>query len=195
METELKMTLKEADRLAIMKLLDKKKINLRKAPQEMGISYRHSLRIWQHYQREGPPGLISRQRGSPSNHQLSRHLKQMALDLVREKYADYGPTLAREKLAEKHELHLAKETLRQLMIKSGFWKPKSIKTKRVHPRRTRRSQFGELEQIDGSYEYWFEDRGEKCCLLVCVDDATSSLIHLRFCKAETTEDYLLFLRG
>ncbi len=87
-----------------------------------------------------------------------------------------------------------KETIRQLMIAEGLWKAKKVKEKKVYARRTRRSRLGELIQIDGSYEYWFEDRGEKCCLLVSVDDATSSLMGLRSCKAETTQDYLWFLK-
>jgi len=81
------------------------------------------------------------------------------------------------------------------MIKNGLWKPKKLKEQKVYARRTRRSRFGELEQIDGSYHYWFEDRGEKCCLLVCVDDATSAIMQLRFCQTETLEDYLKFLKG
>jgi len=102
--------------------------------------------------------------------------------------------LAKEKLEEKHNLKLAKETLRQLMIKEGIWKAKKIKNRKIHPRRTRRSKVGELEQIDGSYEYWFENRGKKCCLLVCVDDATSAIMQLKFCKTETTQDYLQFIK-
>lgn len=195
MNMELKMTLKEANRLTIMKLIESKKINLRQASREVNLSYRQSIRIWQNYQREGPEGLISKTRGKPSNHHLSKEIIQKVLSLIKEKYSDYGPTLVKEKLEEKHHLKLAKETLRQLMIKEEIWKAKKAKDKKIYPRRTRRSKIGELEQIDGSYEYWFEDRGEKCCLLVCVDDATSSLMQLRFCKAETTQDYLYFLRG
>ena len=189
------MTLKEADRLTIMKQLEDRKITLKKAARELGISYRQQIRLWQNYQKEGPKGLISKKRGMPSNNYLPKDLKQRVLNLISQQYSDYGPTLAKEKLAEKHSLLLSKETLRQLMIKEGFWKAKPVKNRKVYSRRTRRSQFGELEQIDGSYEYWFESRGEKCCLLVCVDDATSSLMQLRFCKAETTQDYLLFLKG
>lgn len=194
MEMELKMTLKEANRLTIIKLLSDKKINLKQASKELGLSYRQLIRVWQNYQREGPQGLISKKRNRPSNNQLSKILLQRALELIKEKYLDYGPTLVKEKLEEKHNLKLAKETLRQLMIKEGIWIAKRSKDKKVHPRRTRRSHFGELEQIDGSYEYWFEDRADKCCLLVCIDDATSNLMQLRFCKAETTQDYLQLVK-
>jgi hypothetical protein len=195
METELRMTLKEADRLSVMKRLEDKEINLKRASEELSLSYKQAYRLRLRYQKEGPLGLISRMRGRASNHRLPDGLIKKALSLIREKYADYGPTLVKEKLEEKYNLRFAKETLRQLMIKEGIWKAKKAKDRKVHPRRTRRSRIGELEQIDGSYEYWFEDRGEKCCLLVCVDDATSSLMELRFCKTETTQDYLQFVRA
>lgn len=195
MKMELKMTLQEADRLSVIKLLEHKKINLKKAAADLGLSYKQVCRIRQRFREEGPGGLISKRRGKRSNNHLSNDLIQKALNLIKEKYDDYGPTLVSEKLEEKHCLKLSRETLRQLMIKEGIWKAKRVKDKKIYARRTRRSKFGELEQIDGSYEYWFEDRAEKCCLLVSVDDATSSLTQLKFCKTETTQDYLLFLKS
>lgn len=194
MKTELKMTLKEASRLGIMKQVESKKITLKKASEEIGLSYKQTKRAWKRYRLEGPEGLISKRRGLPSNNCLSKAIYRKILALIRENYADYGPTLAKEKLEEKHQITLSKETLRQLMIKEGLWKAKKVKERKVYARRTRRSRQGELEQIDGSYDYWFEERGNKCCLLVCVDDATSAIMGLRFCKAETTQDYLLFLQ-
>ena len=132
--------------------------------------------------------------GHGSSMPYNQELIEKTAGMIKEKYSDYGPTLVKEKLEEKHKLILGKETLRKLMIKEGLWKAKKAKDRKVHPRRTRRSRFGELEQIDGSYEYWFEERGEKCCLLVSVDDATSSLTMLKFCKTETTQDYLQLLK-
>jgi hypothetical protein len=195
METELRMTLKEVDRLTVMKRLDDKEISLKRASNELGLSYKQTYRLRLRYQEEGPQGLVSRKRGKASNHHLPNELIQKALILIKEKYSDYGPTLISEKLEEKHSLTLSRETLRRLMIKEGIWRANKAKDRKVHPRRTRRSKVGELEQIDGSYEYWFEDRGEKCCLLVCIDDATSNLMQLKFCKTETTQDYLQLLRA
>jgi hypothetical protein len=179
----------------VIKLLEHKKINLKKAAEDLGLCYKQACRIHQRYRKEGPKGLISKRRDKRSNNHLSNELIQKALILINEKYADYGPTLVSEKLEEKHCLKLSRETLRQLMIKEGIWKAKRLKDKKIYARRTRRSRLGELEQIDGSYDYWFEDRGEKCCLLVCVDDATSSLMQLKFCKTETTQNYLQFLKN
>lgn len=150
METELKMTIKEADRYTVMKQVELRRLPLIKASQEMGVLYRQARRIWSRYQREGPSGLQSKRRGMPSNNQLPHEVKEKAIYFLRENYSDYGPTLAAEKLKEKHALELSKETLRQLMIHEALWKPKKKKEKKVHPRRTRRSCLGELEQIDRS---------------------------------------------
>ena len=81
------------------------------------------------------------------------------------------------------------------MIKEGLWKNRKHKQVIVHQRRARRSKFGSLIQVDGSYHYWFEDRAKKCCLIVFIDDATSKITQARFCEHETTNDYLQVLKG
>ena len=194
-EMELKMTLKEADRYSIMKSLESKKINLKRASRELNLSYRQTLRIWHRYNKEGSKGLVSKKKGQSSNHQFRNGIKEKIVSLIQKKYLDYGPTLIKEKLEEKHNTRIGKETLRQLMIKKGIWITKTRKQKKIYARRTRRSRFGELEQIDGSHHAWFEDRATKCCLLVSVDDATSSLTGLKFCETENTQDYLDFLKN
>ena len=112
------------------------------------------------------------------------------MDWVRKRYADFGPTMACEKLTEVHGYRLSVETLRQWMMAEGLWKAKSRRRARVHQRRPRRACFGELVQLDGSPHAWFEDRGERCTLIVFIDDATSRLMYLRFVAAETTQAYM-----
>lgn len=195
METELRMSLKELDRLRVLQKAKDKIISLKRASEELGLTYKQTKRIWKRFREKGPGGLISRKKGMPSNNRISEERKREVLSLIRKNYADYGPTLTREKLEEKHQIKLSKETIRSLMMKDKLWVGKKTKEKRVHARRTRRSRYGELEQIDGSYHDWFEGRAEKCCLLVAVDDATSALTGLKFCKTETTADYLDLLKN
>jgi hypothetical protein len=45
----------------------------------------------------------------------------LALSIVRERYADFGPTFAAEKLAELHGCSVSRETLRGWMIEDGLW--------------------------------------------------------------------------
>jgi hypothetical protein len=112
-------------------------------------------------------------------------IAQQALDLIKEKYEDFGPTLAHEKLTEVHQLQLSRESVRRIMIEEGVWKPKHAKQPPAHQMRERRACFGELVQIDGSDHAWFEDRGSKCTLLVYIDDATGQLGELWFVPDET----------
>lgn len=188
------MTLKEADRLAIVKRVTKKELTIQEASRELGISTRQMKRIRKRYFEEGYQGVVSRHRGKPSNNQITKAVRESSLELLMKKYSDYGPTLASEKLFEKHGISLSKETVRKLMIANKLHKPKKNRFIKNHPRRTRRSKFGEMIQIEGSYHDWFEDRAEKCCLIVFVDDATSCIPVMRFCNHETTEDYLKVLR-
>jgi hypothetical protein len=116
-------------------------------------------------------------------------VKTWVLGLVREHYADFGPTLVAEKLAEKHELELSRETLSALADGGGPLAKPQAAGQAVHQPRYRRDCLGELVQIDGSEHAWFEGRGPKCTLLVYVDDATGRLMELRFVDSETSFDY------
>jgi hypothetical protein len=108
---------------------------------------------------------------------------------VRALYGDFGPSFAREKLEELHEIRVAKETLRKWMVGAGIWVPRAQRLARAHQPRHRRACFGELVQIDGCEHDWFEGRGPYCTLLVYVDDATGRLMELRFVMAESAFDY------
>ena len=134
--------------------------------------------------------MISKRRGKASPNKISEEIRLQAINLISEKYYDFGPTFACEKLKEKHSIHMSVETVRKLMIEEGFWKSRKHKKVIVHQRRSRRAKFGSLIQIDGSYHNWFEDRAEKCCLIVFIDDATSKITAAKFCNHETTDDYL-----
>jgi len=109
--------------------------------------------------------------------------------LVRERYADFGPTLACEKLWECHGIGLAKETVRRWMRDAGLWIPRAQRPPKIYQPRARRACFGELVQIDGSEHAWFEGRGPVCTLLVYIDDATSRLMALHFTASESTFSY------
>ena len=153
------------------------------------ISCRQIKRLLKNYRQQGVKSLASKRRGKPSNNRLNEETKQNILALIKEKYLDFGPTFLGEKLLENHNITVSKETLRKWMIAENIWQTKRRKKARIHQLRERRSCFGELIQIDGSPHDWFEGRGEKCCLLVFIDDATSRIVNMRFEEAETTAGY------
>ena len=145
--------------------------------------------------RDGGGGAIGhRLRGRPSNHRIGAGLQAYAIDLVRERYADFGPSLAAEKLAELHDLKVSAETLRKWMVEAGLWLSRK-RRRTFHQPRLRRESLGELIQIDGSEHRWFENRASPCTLLVFIDDATGRLMQLRFVDSESTETYFEALRG
>lgn len=187
---ELTMSLKEVDRVCVLKKVLDGQISLARAAEELSLSYSQIKRLRKRFLQQGPQGLISRRRGQPGPNRLDEAIKAKALELIKRHYPDYGPTLVSEKLEAKHGLKLSKETCRKLMIHEGLWKAKQRKNKRIFCRRPRRSCKGELCQIDGSHHAWFESRAMSCCLLVAIDDASSECMALRFCEAETSQDYL-----
>jgi transposase len=189
MDELLTMSNRELSRLEVMQRIKDKRLTQKEAAQLLGISTRQVKRLWKAYRQKGPKGLVSQRRGKPSNNQLDAGVVQQALDLIKEKYEDFGPTLAHEKLTEVHKLQLSRESVRRIMIEEGIWKAKRAKRPAVHQMRERRACFGELVQIDGSDHAWFEGRGPRCTLLVFIDDATGRLLELWFVARESFFGY------
>ena len=178
MDKLLTMSNKEVTRLEVIQRIKEKRLKQKEAAEMLGVSERHVRRMLRAYRQSGAKGLISKRRGKPRNNQLKTGVKQQVIDLIYGQYHDFGPTLAHEKLTEKHSVKLSVETVRKLMIKEGLWKPKKAKRLIVHQMRERRACLGELVQLDGSPHPWFEGRGEACNLPVYIDDATGRLMEL-----------------
>ena len=166
----------------------------REAAERLGIGIRQIKRLVRNWRREGDAGLVSRQRGRPSHRRLSEALRSRIGLLLAETYADFGPTLAAEKLLERDGIKVSAETVRRIQIDQGSWRPKRRRAKRVFQLRDRRPRFGELIQIDGSPHDWFEGRAPRCTLIVFIDDATGRLTALRFAAVESCKAYLETLR-
>jgi transposase len=184
------MTAKDVLRSQVMAQVLEGKLDQASAAGRLGISVRQIKRLKRRMLDEGTEGLLSRKRGKPSNRRTPAAVLEKATALIGAHYADFGPTLACEKLEEVHEIKLSVETVRQAMLRAGLWKARRGAGARTHAMRERRARRGELIQIDGSPHDWFEGRAPRCCLLVFIDDATSELMALRFVDAETTLGYM-----
>lgn len=184
------MTAKDVLRSQVMAQVMEGKLGQASAAGRLGISVRQVKRLKRRLQDEGDEGLLSKKRGRPSNRRTAPDVLAKAVALIGKHYADFGPTLACEKLDELHEIKLSVETVRQAMLRSGLWKARRGAGVRTHAIRERRARRGELIQIDGSPHDWFEGRAPRCCLLVFIDDATSELMALRFVDTETTFGYM-----
>ena len=184
MEGHLMMSTKERRRMLIFERVKEGQLRLLEASRRLDISYRQSCRSYRRYREEGAKGLIHRNRGRPSNRAKPHEFRLEVVKRYDEKYEEFGPTFAAEKLAEDGFV-LDHETLRRWLLAAGIWKKKRRRRKH-RSRRERRAHFGELVQLDGSHHCWFGREHSSSCLMNMVDDATGTTLS-SMAEEETTE--------
>lgn len=181
------MTQDERDRLVTLKKAKKKLLKQREAAEELEVSERHIRRLINGLVEVGDRSVIHGLKGKPSNRAIAEETKKKAVEILsRQVYQDFGPTLASEELAKRHQIEVSKETLRKWMAEAKLWRPKQRKADKAHFWRPRRSCQGELVQWDTSEHDWLEGRGERIYLVAMIDDATSRLF-ARFVEHDSTE--------
>lgn len=191
------MSERDLQRIEVLSRVVGGRMTLVSAAHVLNVSERQVRRLLERMRVGGAASIRHKAIGRLSNNRISDGVRDYAVTLVRERYADFGPTLASEMLAERDGLCVSRETLRCWMVDAGIWL--SRKQRRTfHQPRLRREAYGELVQIDGSDHRWFEDRGDPCSLLVFIDDATGKLMQLRFVRSESAFSYFealaLYLR-
>ena len=157
--TVVSMSKQEFSRLEVLLRVQSGRLRVSDGCALIGLRRRQVFRLLRGLKQDGATSLLSKHRGKPSNHRLPGAVRALALSLVRERYADFGPTLAVEKLAAQHGCTISRETLRGWMIAEGLWTDRRHRLPSPHQPRRRRECLGELVQIDGSEHAWFEDRG------------------------------------
>jgi biotin operon repressor len=180
------MTQAERDRLVALKKAKKKLITQKQAADELGITERHVRRLLRELKRRGDKVVAHGLRGLPSNRKISADTEQEAITILSQPvYRGFGPTLAAEYLAKKHDIDVSRETLRQWMIEAKLWRARKQRVEKIHEWRPRRSRVGELVQWDTSDHDWLEGRGEEILLINMIDDATSRWF-ARFVRSDST---------
>ena len=184
------MSLKEADRYAVIGQVIERTMGQSDAALWLNISVRQVKRLVRAIRQGGAQGAVSKRWGVPSNRRIAVSVREQFVGLVRQHYSDFGPTLACEYLTSQHGYTGSAQTLRGWMMQARLCKAKRSRARHVHSPRERRSRLGELVQIDGSPHAWFEDRSGKCCLIAFIDDATGKLLQACFYPVESTNAYL-----
>jgi hypothetical protein len=178
------MSVKELRRLQVIHQVIEKKITQVKASGLLGLTDRQIRRISKRVREVGDGGITHRSRGKPSNRAIDGRTKARVMAVYSTTYADFGPTLAAEKLSEREGIPISDETLRLWLLQAGVTHFK--RRKRPHRQwRERKAHRGELIQMDGSHHAWFEDRGPACVLMAYIDDA-SGRVYARFYAYEGT---------
>lgn len=194
MDEFITMSSKEVKKYDIIKKVLCKELNGTEASKLLHLTPRQIRRLKKKVKEKGIKGLAHGNRGKRSNRSIPETERQKIIRLVSKHYHDFGPLLAKEKLEERHNIVRDKGTIRSIMIAEDIWKPKQKKKDKHRSWRQRRASYGELVQYDGSYEYWFEDRGSKCCLLAAIDDANSR-VWARFDQHEGVYPTFAFWQG
>lgn len=175
------MTQKELSRYEIINNLIKGLINGPEAAKQVNLSIRQVQRLKVSVNQFNQLGIIHGNKGRASNRKISNIKVEEIEKIIRDKYSDFGPTFAVEKLKENHQITISDETVRHLMDDWNLRKIKSRKQpKNKHFWRPRKDNYGDLQQFDGSYHLWLEDRAGELCLLLSVDDATGKITHAKF---------------
>jgi hypothetical protein len=188
----LRMSRKERERVILLRQVETGEMLLKEAAWQMRVSVRQAIRIKKRFEARGTEGVLHAARDMPPNNAYKDKFRRLVLKTYKEKYPDFGPTLACEKMAEREKIEVNRETLRQWLIDDCQWQV-GVKQRVHRQKRKRRESFGQMLQIDGSDHAWFEERGPKCTLMVLVDDATNTMA-LHMAPAETTEAALTVLK-
>jgi len=194
LEELLEMNKKERERLKAIIRLEEGTLSQKVAAEQLSLGLRQLQRLISDYRKNGEKAIISKHRGKKSNNSLSDGLKKEIITTINNKYWDFGPTFAHEKLIEDHGVKVSVSSIRKIMVENNIWISKKVKAKKVHQRRAPRECYGELIQMDGSYHDWFEGRAPECCLIVLIDDATSKIMWLQFVKWESCFAYFRALK-
>ena len=167
-------------------------ISLEDVCDALGRSERTIYRYKSTFLNEWPPWFIHWLKGKISNHNpnTSKYASIMSI-ISKPKFVWFWPTLLAEKLEEVYDIIINRESLRQKMIKQWLRVAEKHKITISRQKRERRPGYGMLVQFDWSYHDWIEN-GEMKCLLVAIDDATSSVVFARFVDWESLKDIYEF---
>ena len=166
------MSIGEVRRLNVVQSAIEGRMTQKAAAEMMGLSERQVRRLVRGVRERGERGIIHGLRGRPSNRRFSEEKRVRVLSLYQERYPDFGPTFAMEKLLECDGIRISDETLRTWLIEAGFWK-KRRKRSGWRQWRPRKGCFGQMVQMDGSHHDWLEGRGSPLVLMAYIDDATN----------------------
>jgi len=180
---------KQDKREGIIKLVNAKMLKQSAAADALGITVRQIKRLCRAGRQQSDPGMPSARRGQPASNRIPDFVKQKIIHLAQSTYVGFGPTFMAEKLSERDDINVSNESVRKILIAQDIWKSKTDRKIVLHQTRERRACFGELVQIDGSPHAWFENRGPKCCLILFIDDATSTVLYAQLEPVETTAAY------
>ncbi len=120
----------EMDRLCVLRQVKERQLTQEEAGKRLGVTSRQIRRLLKRVEENGHQGV--KRKKTLSNRSFSKDFKTLVMAEVKVNYADFGPTFAAEKLLERNELSINRETLRQWMVEEGLWNRRARKPARIH---------------------------------------------------------------
>src|SRR3989338_7202910 len=188
------MSQKELYKYEVVQRSIRKDITVQKAGALLRLTERQIYYLKVTVKARGAMGIIHGNRNKPSNRRVQEQERGQIARLLHARYSDFNPTHAREKLRDLHGIKRDSKTIRQIMIDEKLWKPRERKKTTYRALRPRKEHYGEMQQFDGSYHHWLEDRGNtgELCLLAALDYATRRITYASFSAHEGVMPVFVF---
>ena len=168
------------------------KLKTGQAAAKLGISKQYVNRLKKAYSEKGPSCFAHGNKGKAKPWRTDPETESAVIGLYEGKYAGFNFRHFVEKLNEDEGMRATYRNVHRILTSAGFRSPKRHKARKEkarHPSRPRRQCFGELLQIDASIHNWFGEALPKATLHGAIDDATGTVMGLRFEKEETLKGY------
>lgn len=183
MERRFLLTMEHLKRHKILTDCIEGRMTMKQAAVLLGISYRQVLRLKKRLIASGIEGLLRIKRSSYKG--VKKEVKRRICGLYKSRYNEFNILHFKDKLQEFHDIFLSYETIRQILIKGGLYKPK--RRKKTHrKRRMRMPKAGMMIQMDSSYHHWINGVKKRWWLIAMIDDATSKVPYAYFYPKDTT---------
>jgi len=182
--------LKVLERHKVLTLAQERRLTLRQAAQELGLSLSHTKRLSRRLRGAGgDPRCLDYQRHHPPSNRAPEEVRDRVVALKRQNRGRSNPFIA-DLLREEAGVLLHPSTVRRILIEGGEYTRFHF---RRPCRRFEREAFGELVQMDTSSGAWLEGY-RRVYLVLVMDDYSRAILAGHFFEADSTYTNMLVLR-
>ena len=193
MKESVTLSSREIQRIHVLERVYRGTMALIEAVPLLLVCYRQAKRLLARYRQEGASGLAHRRRGRPAHNAYSPDVRNRILALRQGRYVNFNDTHFVQMLDEREGVRISRETVRGWLREAGIPAKRRRCPPRHRSRRPRRPQMGLLMQWDGSPHRWFGPKRPACSLIHATDDATGTVLGMKFRPTEDAVGYLRLL--
>ncbi|QDI91547.1 ISNCY family transposase [Salicibibacter halophilus] len=186
------MNREELKRYTVVQQVMDHQLTAKEAAQTLGLSHRQIFRLKDKVAREGETGVIHKNRERKPAHAIPEHIRDQVIGLLAsDRYRNCNDVHFAELLAKHEAIHISPATVRRIRVGAQIKPKRKRRPSNVHRPRERRSQAGQLVQMDASPHHWLEDRSGRISLHAAIDDATGKVVGAVFRPEEDLKGYFM----